>query len=238
MADLRRSFDKAADEAKDRLRPLRDRLTDKVPAAAPLLTRKPAMRPLERQRKFWTESSEALAPGPYASASVQAIISSLEDNYDRGEPVLEIGSGLGATLAALVDAGFSNVTGVEINPLAVQMMRKKYPQLRDVDVLVGPAETVLAGMADDSYPLVVAVRTLQHTHPDSAHLFGTIARLARTVVTIDEPAVLGRHRYPWDFAQEFARFGFEVREHKRLMAGRRATQDTVLVLRRAADARG
>ncbi|MDF8265471.1 class I SAM-dependent methyltransferase [Luteipulveratus flavus] len=233
MADLGRAVHRNADRIKDRVRPVRDRIAQRVPVLAPYVTRKPAMRPLERQRQFWEESDAALAPGPYARASVEAILGAADVRIARDAPILEIGSGVGATLAALVDAGFTNVTGVEINGMAVQSMRKRYPQLADVPVVIGPAEMVLRGMSDDQFALAVAIRTLQHTHPDSADLFGTIARIATTVVTIDEPAILGRHRYPWDFGQEFAGHGMSVVKRQPLVTRGRHTGDTMVILRRS-----
>ncbi|WP_050671026.1 methyltransferase domain-containing protein [Luteipulveratus halotolerans] len=232
MADLRRSFYRTSDQLKGAVRPYRDRLAERVPALAPYVTRRPAMSPLQRQRHFWEESEAALAPGPYAAASVQAILDSLDITIETDDPILEIGSGVGATLAALVDAGFTNVTGVEINPMAVESMRVRYPQLAEVPVLVGPAETVLKGLADDQFKLAIAIRTLQHTHPDSAHLFGTISRLASTVITIDQPATLGRHVFPWDFGAEFGKHGMTVRTRKPLVVDGKQTRDTMLILRR------
>lgn len=220
-----------SEASKRRLRPARDRVISRFPATASFLVRRPAMQSLRSQRFFWTDPQRPIAPLPYTEASVAAILEHAGDlgPHDR---VLEVGSGLGATLAALVDHGVSNVTGVEINPLAVERMRALHPQVKDVEMLVGPAEEVLAGLPDDSFSLIVAVRTLRHTHPDSAHLFATLARLAPTIVTIDEPAFLGRHAYPWDLGTELAKHGMRVSSRRPLTVDGQHTDSTVLTMRR------
>lgn len=231
MPDFRKAVYRASDMVTAQVRPVRDKVADRYPVLAPYVIRKPAMRSISRQRAYWTDPETALAPGPYAAASVQAILRSVE-GLQKADPILEIGSGLGATLAALVEAGFTNVTGVEINQFAVDAMRKAHPQLASTTVLVGPAEDLLADMEDDSFKLIIGVRTLQHVHPDTAHLFGTMGRLASNIVTIDEPGFLGRYRFPWDFEAEFAKYGFVAQKKEPLVAGGTATSDTVLTLRR------
>lgn len=232
MADFRSPLDRTALRLTRRVRPVRDAVTEKVPALRPYLIRRPAIMPVRKLHAHWSDPDTEIAPGPYADASVRAILAGVGGALNRSEPVLEVGSGLGATLAALADTGFTNLTGVEINPFAAQRMRATYPQLADATMLIGPAETVLQDLPDDSVSLVVAVRTLQHTHPDSVALFNAIARITTTVVTIDEPAFLGRHTYPWDLAREFTSRGFTVKGRHPLVAGGHKTRDTVLELRR------
>lgn len=222
----------ATESTKRYLRPVRDRVVARFPNTARYLVRRPAMQSLRWQRFFWTDPGRPIAPLPYTEASVQAILAHA-GRLDPDAKVLEVGSGLGATLAALVDHGVSDVTGVEINPLAVERMRQLHPQLEDVKMLVGPAEELLAGLPNDSFSLIVAVRTLRHTHPDSAHLFGTLARLAPTIVTIDD-TYLGRHAYPWDLAAELSKHGMQVATRRALVIDGQHTNSTVLTMRRRA----
>ncbi|CAG7574622.1 methyltransferase family protein [Barrientosiimonas humi] len=231
MRDIRRGWWRATETVKHRVRPLRDRVVAAAPATSRFLVRRPAMQSLHKQRMFWTDPERPIKPLPFTEASVEAILrqASALGPDDR---VLEVGSGLGATLAALVDHGVTNVTGVEINPLAVQRMRELHPQLAGVEMLVGPAEELLAELPDDSFSLVIAVRTLLHTHPDSVGLFATLARLAPMIVTIDEPAYLGRHSYPWDLAAELGKHGMQVVQRRPLVVDGTLSSSTVLTMQR------
>ncbi|WP_018157705.1 class I SAM-dependent methyltransferase [Demetria terragena] len=233
---MQRILWRTSEVLKRRVRPHRDAVVARYPQTSRLLIRRPAMQSLRWQRLFWTDPDRPVAPLPYTEASVAAVLRHAGE-LGPADRVLEVGSGLGSTLAALVDHGVTNVTGVEINPLAVERMRELHPQLRDVEVLVGPAEDVLAAYENDSFALIVAVRTLRHTHPDSAHLFGTLARLAPKIVTIDEPAYLGRHAFPWDFAAEFSQYGMQVTRRRPLLVDGRATTSTVLTMGRHASNR-
>ena len=125
--------------------------------------------------------------------------------------IIELGSGDGRLLAALVEAGFTNVMGVEINPHAVAVMRQNHPELEQVQVLVGPAEQVLKGFGDDSVRCVIAAATLGHIHPDSADLFDTITRITSMVIAVDGPPKQLRRQYPWDIEKEFTSRGLILR---------------------------
>lgn len=231
MRGVQRVLWRANESAKNALRPPRDRIVARWPGSARWLVRRPAMKSLLWQRMFWTDPDRPIAPLPYTEASVAAVLEQAGDLRPE-DKVLEVGTGLGSTLAALVDRGLTNVTGVEINPLAVERMRRLHPQLEDVEMLIGPAEEVLAELPYDSFALIVAVRTLRYTHPDSAHLFGTLARLAPTIVIVDEPAYLGRHAFPWDLGAELAKHGMRVAVRRPLMVDGAPTNSTVLTMER------
>lgn len=229
--DLARDSWLVTETVKRRARPMRDAVVDRFPTLRERLTRRQQMQSLRKQRFYWTDPERPLAPLPYSEAFVRALVEEI-GGFDRTGPVLEVGCGMGLTLAALVEHGFEDVTGVEINPLVVDRMRLDHPELADVPVLIGPAEEVLTELPDDSFGLIVAVRTLQHTHPDSAHLFATLARLAPVVISVDEAPFLGRHTYPWNLAQEFGRHGMRVERRRMLDVDGRPTSSVILTMRR------
>lgn len=231
MRDLAHDSWVLTETVKRRARPLRDAVVDRFPALQTRLTRRRRMQSLRKQRFYWTDPDRALGPLPYSEAFVRAVVAEIGE-LDRGRPVLEVGCGMGLTLAALVEHGFGDVTGVEINPLVVERMRRDHPQLSDVPVLIGPAEEVLTSLPDDSFGLIVAVRTLQHTHPDSAHLFATLSRLAPVVISVDEAPFLGRHTYPWNLAHEFAQHGMRVHRRRMVDVEGRPTSSVILTMRR------
>ncbi|YAL83088.1 class I SAM-dependent methyltransferase [Dermacoccaceae bacterium W4C1] len=234
MRDWARDQWLITEATKRTVRPWRDALISRFPALARPLTRRPGMQSLRKQRFYWTDPGREPAALPYTEAFVQEVLHEVHEHAgaDENQKVLEVGSGLGMTLTALVEHGFTDVTGVEINPLAVDRMRADHPELEAVPMLIGPAEDVLADLPDDSFAVIVAVRTLQHTHPDSAHLFATLARLAPTIITVDEAAHLGRHSFPWDLAQEFGRHGMTVHEHRQFTVQGKPTSSEVLTMRR------
>lgn len=206
-------------------------MVDKIPATGGALYARRRTLPLADNRRYW-KRKEALRPSPYSGPSAEAVLAELDYTITHDSPILEIGYGVGATLAALADAGFTRLTGLELNPGAAEEARRRYPQLQGATLMTGDAAEVLQTMKDDQFRVVVAVRTLQHVHPDQAAVFDEIARIASTVMTIDEPPVLGRYRHPWDVEAELKQRGFTTRKKQSLKRDSQPTQDTVLVARR------
>lgn len=133
-------------------------------------------------RHEWAARSGEYSPAYYAyygpdsaSESVQAAI----ETYLGPDPtVLEIGCSSGRHLSALVEAGYSDVTGVELNEEARDVMERIFPALAaTATVHYQSIETVVSEFDDDQFDAVFSVETLQHLHPDSEWVFAEIARI-------------------------------------------------------------
>ena len=170
------------------------------------------------QYRYWQQprpDGHPIVPRHDSTGSARAIVKRLTWEVQKTDLIIELGSGDGRLLAALVEAGFTNVMGVEINPHAVAVMRQNHPELEQVQVLVGPAEQVLKGFGDDSVRCVIAAATLGHIHPDSADLFDTITRITSMVIAVDGPPKQLRRQYPWDIEKEFTSRGMILRKLRR-----------------------
>jgi SAM-dependent methyltransferase len=99
--------------------------------------------------------------------------------------ILQVGSGDGRTLAALHDAGWTNLEGIEASPQAIEQMRKVFPQLNDVPVQEGSAEDVLPTLADDQFHVAVTVRALEQAPPQSAAAIDDLVRVAGQIFVIE-----------------------------------------------------
>lgn len=190
----------AATLARGGLRRLRRR-SKAQPAAASRPAAPVAMDPPEKLHEFWRQSSPAgndprnfIAPVGRSKALVELL-----NFVGKDARILEVGSGVGRNLAALVDAGFKNVEGVEISPHAVKLMRKTYSQLAGVTVHEGAAEEVLPGLKTDGYDVVVTMATLAHIHPDNSSVFDDIIRIGRQVLVIEGPGAKTHRQFPHDY---------------------------------------
>jgi SAM-dependent methyltransferase len=114
--------------------------------------------------------------------------------------ILEVGCGVGRNLAYLYDKGFTDLEGIEINPHAIALLRRTYPQLKDVTIHEGAAEDVLPKLADDQYNVAVSMSALQHVHPDCVEVFDDLVRVAGQIFVIEGPARKTRrqHRHDYD----------------------------------------
>ncbi|MFI5225135.1 MAG: methyltransferase domain-containing protein [Candidatus Limnocylindrales bacterium] len=138
-------------------------------------------------------------------------------SYVRDESrILEIGCNVGRNLAFLFDAGYRDLTGIEINSDALVKLREAYPELSATAELINaPVEDVIGDLPDDSFDLVFAMAVLEHIHPDSDWIFGQIVRIARTVIlTIEDEHGVSPHHVPRDYRAVFEPLGMrQVAEH-------------------------
>jgi SAM-dependent methyltransferase len=111
----------------------------------------------------------------------------LSTYIDRDAAVLELGCSSGRHLAYLAEHGFENLSGVDINAEAFDVMREHYPTLAtDGTFHCGPIEEVIEDFDDGQFDAVYSVETLQHLHPDAEWVFEEVARITDNVLVTVE----------------------------------------------------
>jgi SAM-dependent methyltransferase len=100
---------------------------------------------------------------------------------------MELGCGPGRHLAHLHDAGFSALSGLDVNSEAFDVLAEEYPELWSAGEFVCAAiESAVPEYADDQFDAVYSVETLQHVHPDEAWVFTEIVRITDELLVIVE----------------------------------------------------
>lgn len=176
-------------------------------------------KPMDRRGElfeFWRQPApEGNAPEGYIAAThrSQALVRLIAD-VPKDARILEVGCNVGRNLAYLHDQGWRRVSGVEISPHAVELLRTTYPQLADCTIHLGAAEEVLPTLRD-SYDLVFTMAVMEHIHPDSVGVFDDIARLGRTVLAIEPVLGHSSHRqYPHNVERLFKSRGFTLTDSR------------------------
>jgi SAM-dependent methyltransferase len=142
-------------------------------------------------RRQWAERSGEYSPEYYAyygpDERSEAVRELLERHVARDAAVLELGCSSGRHLAHLRDHGFTDLTGIEINGEAFDVMAEAYPDLAAEGTFHHDTiEAVLPGFADDRFDAVFSVETLQHIHPDAEWVFDDLERItADLLVTVE-----------------------------------------------------
>jgi SAM-dependent methyltransferase len=165
--------------------------------------------------EFWRQPSP---PGNQPESFFEPVDRSralllLLEGLPKDARILEVGCNVGRNLAYLVDAGFTDVTGVEINQRAVGLLRENYPQLANSPIHVGAAEDVLPRLPGP-FELIFTMAVLNHIHPQSTTVFDEIARLSRSVLAVEFAPVhkgVTDHQYPYDLQRTFERRGMRLR---------------------------
>ncbi len=142
-------------------------------------------------RRQWESRSGEYSPEYYAyygpDDRSEAVRSILEEFLDRDATVLELGCSSGRHLSYLLDHGFENLSGIELNEDAFDVMADTYPDLAASGTFhSGAIENVIGEFEDDEFDAVYSVETLQHLHPDVEWVFEDIARIAdELLVTVE-----------------------------------------------------
>ena len=142
-------------------------------------------------RREWEERSGAYSPDYYAyygpDETSESIRSVLDDVVDTDASVLELGCSSGRHLAHLLEHGYHDLHGVDINDEAFEVMAEEFPELAASGTFhVDALESFLPTVADDQFDVVYSVETLQHIHPDDSDVFADVARVAaELVVTVE-----------------------------------------------------
>lgn len=139
------------------------------------------MNPTEVQRQ-WAERSGEYSPDYYAYYGPNETSDLLRRAFDSlSDPqptVLELGCSSGRHLAHLHEHGYRDLSGIEINDEAIDVMAETYPELAEEGTFyVDAIEEVLPEFEDDRFDAVYSVETLQHIHPDNEWVFAEIARI-------------------------------------------------------------
>jgi SAM-dependent methyltransferase len=103
------------------------------------------------------------------------------------DTVLELGPNAGPNLQRLYELGYTKLSGVEINPTAVDEMQRTFPDLAgNVDLEIGSFEDLLPRHASRSVDVVFTMAVLIHVHPTSHGVMREMARIAAKALCVIE----------------------------------------------------
>lgn len=165
-----------------------------------------------RLHEFWRQPNPAgNDPNNYIHATwrSKALLEIISD-LPKDARILEVGCNVGRNLAYLYDNGYTAVEGVEINPHAVELLRRTFPQLADTKIHIGAAGEVLPKFADDEFDLVYTMAVLEHIHPDESGVFDDMARIGKHVLAIEPKGRLSHRQFPHDIPKVFAERGLTL----------------------------
>jgi len=163
---------------------------------------------------YWRDPPHTNAPEKYAGRpSFKAVLRLVEKHIGKEARILELGCNVGTTLNGLHEAGWRNLSGIEINPAAVEMLRQLYPDMAaEAEIHQAPIEDALPGLG--GFDLIYSKAVLCHIHPNSAGIFARMAEQTRWIITLEDEQTdnSGRH-WPRNYRRIFAPFGFRQIEY-------------------------
>jgi SAM-dependent methyltransferase len=120
--------------------------------------------------------------------------------------IVELGCNAGRNLYQLWQAGYQNLSGVEINSGALNLMKQKFPDM-NVKAYEGSIEDRIRALGE--FDLVFTIAVLEHIHIDSEWVFEEIARKAkRYLITIEgEEKIESDLHFPRNYKSIFENLG-------------------------------
>jgi len=145
----------------------------------------------EANRRGWAERDGDYSPAYYAEIGpneVSETLATVLDYYaSEDAAILEVGCSSGRHLAHLLDAGFENLTGIDVNADAFDVMAEYYPELAERGTFeTGAIEDCLPAFDDDAFDVIYSVETLQHVHPEETWVFDELTRVTGDLLVTAE----------------------------------------------------
>lgn len=125
---------------------------------------------MNKSHEYWssrTTDADGNRPNAYVkTSSFQEIemFNSLQPHINKDSNILEIGCNVGRNLNYLYGQGYKNLTGIEINPNAIEVGRNHFKELYSdpsVNISVGPAKDFLSNNSNQ-YDAIFTLAVLQH----------------------------------------------------------------------------
>lgn len=139
------------------------------------------------------------------------ILTTVEKYAQKDWSILEIGSGTGRNLSMLIDAGYTNVSGIEINPKAIALGRKHFPNLKDVPIQCAD----IGDIARDIKPVDIIFSRGCFMHIPYDWVFPVFAEKAQKIIMTsddEENVIKLASRIKRDYVAIFEPLGWELVE--------------------------
>ena len=148
----------------------------------------------------WAKRSGEFSPTYYAHLGPnkvsKSLVTMLNSFVDKEASILEIGCSSGRHLAHLLENGFHNLSGIDINDESFEVMEEYFPALAEQGTFyTGAMERLVPDFADNEFDVVYSVETLQHVHADDEWVFEEVARITgQLLVTVENEGADGDGR--------------------------------------------
>ena len=185
---------------------------DKVPEQ---LQPTPDLKPIEEIQAYWRNPADGVNnPEKYLEGQERSeLIVDLVKRFAPAEPkILELGCNVGRNLDHLRRAGHTDLTAVEVNANAIEILRNTFPETAEVtDIHVGTIEVAAGTFAEGTFDVVFSLAVLEHLHPASEWVFAKIAKLTKdTLIAVEDERGRSWRHFPRNYEKIFGDLGMDI----------------------------
>jgi len=171
-------------------------------------------RSLDSLLEYWKKPSDGHnLPESYLEGKPRSefLVGLIDRLAPASASILEVGCNVGRNLHYLFQAGFTNLTGIEISKEAVQLLQHTFPDMaKTITVHDVAAEEILPRLGTDAFRVVFTMAVLEHIHTDSEWLFGEIVRVTKDMlITIEDEEHLSWRHFPRNYRNIFEPLGMQ-----------------------------
>ena len=172
------------------------------------------VRPLSREKlySYWkTPNDRWNSPELYLQGHERSefLVSIVKRYLNHEDSILEVGCNVGRNMQFLFDAGFRNLSAVEISAKALELMKLKFPIIaKSSRIYNSTIEDWVQSCSSLQFDLIFAMAVLEHLHWDSDWVFSYLSKMSKKYLVIieDEWQVSNRH-FPRNYKDIFENLG-------------------------------
>lgn len=167
---------------------------------------------LEEAHKYWMHPDdgannplEYLVDSERLRARNTSLLSIFEKHVDPSDSILEIGCNAGRNLHALWNAGYQNLSAIEISANAIDTMSRFLPEVhKNTKITIGAIEDIIKVIPSTRHDVIFTMAVLVHLPYESDWIFKEIARRAKKKIIIFECEAQSEHS-PRHFPRKYKR---------------------------------
>lgn len=168
----------------------------------------------EKVHQYWLNPSKGNRPETYIQGltySSEYLVSLISQNAYHSDRIIELGCNIGKNLEKLFHFGFHNLTAIEINLEAINLMKTVFPKMaKQLNIFLSSIEKQILIFKDNSFDIVFTVAVLQHIHPDSNFIFSHIVRITKKyLITMENEVTMSSRHYPRNYCNIFESLGMK-----------------------------
>jgi 2-polyprenyl-3-methyl-5-hydroxy-6-metoxy-1,4-benzoquinol methylase len=179
-------------------------------------TSKPVQKSKDELYNYWRNPDEMNDPAGYFEGNERSVflLSLVKQTVSTDASIIELGCNVGRNLHHLWQAGYHNLSGVELNEQAIKLMRERFPEMQ-IPVYQGTIEDRIKELGQ--HDLVFTMAVLEHIHKDSEWIFTEIARVTKKyMITIEDERNISERHFPRNYRQVFEELGLHQISEKHL----------------------
>ena len=125
--------------------------------------------------------------------------------------ILELGCNVGRNLHHLYNAGFKNLTGLDICQNALNLGKEFYPDtVAKIPLICSTIEDYLVTTQKNSFDVVFTMTVLMHLHPSSVWIFNKLPQITtKQLIVVEEEGIMSETVFPYQFKEMFELFGMK-----------------------------